>query len=342
MTVGEMESALRAVMSDCERQGRTAVARPLMPRQAGAANVYSAPSSADICEAGGRTLVLNALTVDVEDYFHASAFDGCVARSQWTAADSRVARNVDRLLEVFDAAGVRATFFILGWVADHHPDVVRRIRDAGHELASHGYAHELVYATTPEGFRFDLRRARRSIQRASGVSVVGYRAPSFSITKRSLWALDVLVEEGYTYDASIYPIRHDRYGMPSSPRHMHRVQRPRGGLWELPGSTVRLAGVNLPIAGGGYFRLLPYWWTARGIARVNQLEGRPAIFYIHPWEIDAEQPRLPVRGLTRIRHYRNLEKTEERLRRLLADFRFGTVSQVLAASAGARSMEVMK
>jgi len=252
-----------------------------------------------------------------------------------------VARNVDRLLEVFDAAGARATFFILGWVADHHPDVVRRIRDAGHELASHGYAHELVYSTTPEGFRFDLRRARRAIQRAAGVSVVGYRAPSFSITKRSLWALDVLVEEGYTYDASIYPIRHDRYGMPASPRHLHRVQRPRGGLWELPGSTVRLAGMNLPIAGGGYFRLLPYWWTARGIARVNQVEEQPAIFYIHPWEIDAEQPRLPVRGLTRIRHYRNLEKTEERLRRLLADFRFGAVSQVLAASASARATEVM-
>ena len=207
---------------------------------------------------------------------------------------------------------------------------MRRIHRAGHELASHSYDHGLVYDSTPEQFRADLRRARAAIETAAGVRVRGYRAPSYSITERSLWALDVLVSEGYRFDSSIYPISHDRYGIPSWPRHIHRVARNGGALWELPGSTVRRAGVNLPIGGGGYFRVLPYGWTRRGIRHLNDVEQRPAIFYLHPWEMDPDQPRLKAGLLSRFRHYYNLDKTESRLRWLLTEFRFGTVSDVLA------------
>jgi len=279
--------------------------------------------------AGAR--VLNAMTVDVEDYFQVSAFDDYVPRTSWSSFESRVCRNTERLLDIMDAAGTRGTFFVLGWVAEQYPDLVRTISLAGHELASHGYAHRLVYEITPEAFREDLRRARGAIEAAAGVPVLGYRAPSFSITRDSLWALDVLVEEGYVYDASIYPIRHDRYGIPDWSRHPHVISRRHGRIWEVPGSTVRLGGMNLPIGGGGYFRLLPYGWTNRGIDRLNASEGRPAVFYLHPWEIDPEQPRLPVRlsAMTEFRHYRNLNKTETRLRRLLKEFAFGPVSEVL-------------
>lgn len=274
--------------------------------------------------------VLNAMTVDVEDYFQVSAFEHVVARDDWDSFESRVCGNTDRLLEIFEGAGVSATFFVLGWVAERFPDLARRIAEAGHELASHGYHHRLVYDIDPTAFREDLRRARGAIGDATGVEVVGYRAPSYSITERSMWALDVLVSEGYVYDSSIYPVRHDRYGIPAWPRQIQRIDRTGGSLWELPGSTVQYAGMNLPMGGGGYFRLLPYGWTRNGIRTLNVAEGSPAIFYLHPWEIDPGQPRLPVRGLTLMRHYRNLDKTEGRLRRLLAEFRFGTISQVLS------------
>lgn len=274
--------------------------------------------------------VLNALTVDVEDYFHVSAFADQIPQAQWEHYESRVCGNTDRLLDLFARAGVHGTFFVLGWVAERFPHLVRRIHAAGHELASHSYHHGLVYDTTPEAFLADLRRAKMAIEDAAGVSISGYRAPSYSITEPSLWALDLLVSEGYSYDSSIYPIRHDRYGIPSWPRHIHRIERSTGGLWELPGSTVRRAGVNLPIGGGGYFRLLPYEWTRRGIQALNQLEGQPAIFYLHPWEIDPDQPRVNTGMLSRLRHYYNLDETENRLRRLLAEFRFGTVADVLA------------
>lgn len=280
--------------------------------------------------------ILNAMTVDVEDYFHVSAFSDVVSADQWPTLESRVCRNTDRLLALFADADVRATFFVLGWVAERFPDLVQRIHRAGHELASHSYDHGLVYDKTPATFRADLRRAKAVIEDATGVAVTGYRAPSYSVVDRSLWALDVLIDEGYTYDSSIYPIRHDRYGIPSWPRHIHRVERAGGGLWELPGSTVRHGGVNMPMGGGGYFRLLPYFWTSRGIRQLNAHEHRPAVFYLHPWEIDPEQPRLPGSALSRFRHYRNLDQTELRLRRLLADFRFGTISQVLDASQAAR------
>jgi polysaccharide deacetylase family protein (PEP-CTERM system associated) len=283
--------------------------------------------------------VLNALTVDVEDYFHVSAFADRIPTSQWGSFNSRVCSNTDRLLEIFDDAGVRGTFFVLGWVAERFPDLVRRILSAGHELASHSYSHGLVYDTTPDQFRADLRRARAAIEDAAGVGIFGYRAPSYSITEPSLWALDVLVDEGYTYDSSIYPIRHDRYGIPGWARHIHRIERAEGMIWELPGSTVRRAGVNLPIGGGGYFRLLPYEWTRRGIRALNHAEGQPAIFYLHPWEIDPDQPRVSVGALSRLRHYYNLDETESRLRRLLGEFRFGTVSEVLARYRQADTIE---
>ena len=281
-----------------------------------------APSQAD-------RRVLNVMSVDVEDYFHVSVFDGIVPRSMWAGMESRVSRNTEHLLDIFEDYRVRSTFFILGWVAERYPQLVRTIAQRGHEIASHGYAHRLVYDQTPQAFREDVRRAKQIIEDAGGCAVGGYRAPSYSITPRSLWALDVLIEEGYWYDASIFPIRHDRYGIPVSPREPFYVEREAGALMEVPGSTVRVGPVNLPVAGGGYFRILPYPWTRWGIARLNQVEGRAAVFYLHPWEIDPDQPRMRAGWLGRFRHYRNLAKTESRLRTLLTDFSFGTVAALL-------------
>jgi polysaccharide deacetylase family protein (PEP-CTERM system associated) len=271
----------------------------------------------------------NAMTVDVEDYFHVSAFDDVVPRERWPAMESRVVRNTERLLDLFDQFNVHGTFFVLGWVAERHPALVRTIVSRGHELASHGYAHRLVYGQAPEVFRDDVRRARALLEDAAGTRVRGYRAPSFSVTRRSLWALDVLLEEGYSYDASIFPIRHDRYGIPVSARQPYVIRRPCGTLIEAPGSTVRWAGMNLPVAGGGYFRILPYAWTRRGIARITEVERRPVVFYLHPWEIDVDQPRLPAGLVSRFRHYRNLHQTESRLRQLLQDFSWAPLSRVL-------------
>lgn len=277
----------------------------------------------------GARATINAMTVDVEDYFHVSNFASVVTRESWSTRESRVERNTDRLLEIFADAGVSATFFVLAWVAERHPQLIAKIAAAGHEIASHGYAHQLVYDEGPDGFRRDIRRAKALLEDASGQRVEGYRAPSFSITGRSVWAIDILLEEGYRYDSSIYPIRHDRYGIPDSPRHVYAIERPAGTLIEIPVSTVRVGGMHLPIGGGGYFRLLPYGWTRWGIARVNRIEERAAIFYLHPWEIDPEQPRLPAGPLARYRHYSNLDQTELRLRRLLREFRFGPMRALL-------------
>jgi polysaccharide deacetylase family protein (PEP-CTERM system associated) len=273
----------------------------------------------------------NAMTVDVEDYFHVSNFEGTVSRDSWATRESRVEANTDRLLELFAAAEVTATFFVLAWVAERAPALVARIAAAGHELASHGYAHRLVYDQTRAAFRDDVRRAKTIIEDAGGQAVHGYRAPSFTVTRRSMWALEVLAEEGYTYDSSIFPIHHDRYGIPDADRHAFIVATPAGRLVEVPASTVRVAGANLPIGGGGYFRLLPYWWTSWGIARVNRAEGRPTVFYLHPWEIDPAQPRLPAPLGARVRHYRNLHLTESRLRRLMQRFAFGTMAELIAS-----------
>jgi polysaccharide deacetylase family protein (PEP-CTERM system associated) len=269
--------------------------------------------------------IVNAMSVDVEDYFQVSAFDRVVSRASWGERESRVAANTRRLLQLFDRAGVRATFFVLGWVAERAPDLVREIAAAGHEIACHGYHHQLLYTLTPKQFREDVREARLALEQIAGCPVVGFRAPSYSVTSSTLWALDILVEEGYLYDASIFPVHHDRYGIPDAPRHPHMMKRRTGTLLEIPASTVRLGGVNLPIAGGGYFRLLPYAWTRWGIHHVNRVEREPVIFYLHPWEIDPEQPRLPVGRATRMRHYGGLAGTAGRLERLLGDFKFDSI-----------------
>jgi polysaccharide deacetylase family protein (PEP-CTERM system associated) len=279
---------------------------------------------------GPNLRVTNAMTVDVEDYFHVSAFDGWLNRAQWEDMESRVCGNTDRLLSIFEDAQVKATFFVLGWVAERYPELVRRIVRQGHEIASHGYAHRLVYDLTPRMFSEDIRRSKAVLEDAGGVRVYGYRAPSYSITSKSLWALDVLIEHGFEYDASIFPIHHDRYGIPLSPRYPYRLQRPRGELIEAPGSTVRWGPLNLPVAGGGYFRIFPYAWTRWGIDRINRLDGMPAIFYIHPWEIDPEQPRLKAGWLARLRHYRHLDETEQRLKQLLSEFAFAPMCAVLS------------
>ncbi|MCC7009139.1 MAG: DUF3473 domain-containing protein [Acidobacteria bacterium] len=274
--------------------------------------------------------MLNAMSIDVEDYFHVSVFDGLVPRARWDDMESRVVANTDRLLDLFDEFDVRSTFFVLGWVAERHRDLIARLAARGHEIASHGYGHRLIYDQTLAAFRDDVRRAKALLEDASGRRVIGYRAPSFSITPRSLWALDVLVEEGYEYDSSIFPIRHDRYGIPVSHRSPYAIRRGGGAIVEVPGSTTRIGPVNVPVAGGGYFRLLPYWWTKWGIARVNRQEQRAVVFYLHPWELDPDQPRLPAGLLSRFRHYRNLEHAQARMRRLLGDFRFGPVATVIA------------
>ena len=279
---------------------------------------------------GSTDAIINAMTIDVEDYFHVSVFDGVVPRRRWDSLQSRVYANTERVLSILGEHRVRATFFVLGWVAERHPSLVRMIVESGHELASHGFAHRLVYDQTPRAFREDVVRAKAVLEAAGGVRIDGFRAPSYSITPRSLWALDILIEAGHLYDASIFPIHHDRYGIAVSARHPYLITRPAGHLLEVPASTCRVAGVNLPVGGGGYFRLLPYAWTRWGIERINQTERRPAVFYLHPWELDPGQPRLQAGLLSRFRHYRHLGETEARLGRLLQDFRFGPMSAVIA------------
>lgn len=275
----------------------------------------------------GGTLV-NAMSVDVEDYFHANALSSVAPRDEWERFPSRVEANTNRLLDLFASAGVKATWFVLGWAAERHPAMVRRIVGEGHELASHGYWRRLVFSQSPDEFREDVRRSKRLLEDLGGVAVAGYRAPTFSIVERSLWALDVLVEEGYSYDASIFPIRHDTYGIPDAPRHPHAITRGAGTIYEVPSSTTRIGSTNLPVAGGGYFRLLPYAWTNWGIGRVNGSERRPVVFYLHPWEVDPGQPKLDVGALSRFRHYRNLGDCERRLTRLVRDFAWAPVRQV--------------
>lgn len=288
--------------------------------------------------------IRNAMTVDVEDYFQVQAFAGVVPRSGWDGFAPRVDANVARILEQFARAGVRATFFTLGWVAERHPAMVRHIVAAGHELASHGYGHALVHTLDEAGFRADVRRARRLLEDIGGVAVRGYRAPTFSIGARTPWAFTALAEEGYRYSSSTYPIRHDLYGEPDAPRFPYRPPGPV--LWELPLTTVRLAGRNLPCAGGGYFRLLPYRVFRAGLERLNRRERRAGIFYFHPWEIDPGQPRIAGAGRTaRFRHYLNLAAMPGRLDRLLSDFVWDRIDAVFAdllasAPAPARLAEV--
>jgi len=275
--------------------------------------------------------LINALTVDVEDYFQVSAFEPHIDREHWERMPCRVERNVERLLELLAEHRAHATFFTLGWVAQRYPTLIRRIVEQGHELASHGYGHRRASDLDHAAFSDDIRRAKALLEDLSGTPVIGYRAPSFSIGKGNLWAFDCIAQAGYRYSSSVYPVQHDHYGMPDAPRFPYRV---RDGLTEIPVTTTRLLGRNLPAGGGGYFRLAPYHVSRWAIARVNRQELRPAIFYFHPWEIDPEQPRVRGVGLkTRFRHYLNLHRTQGRLRRLLSDFSWDRVDRVFEVGA---------
>ena len=273
----------------------------------------------------------NALTIDVEDWFQVAAFFPHVERSTWESRESRVARNTDRLLALLAEHDIRATFFVLGWVAEREPDLIRRIAAAGHEMACHGYSHEFVYRQTPEVFRAETTRAKHHLEDLLGRSVDGYRASTYSITRQSLWALDTLVELGFQYDSSLFPVRHPQYGIPDAPRFACHYRTPKGRqIVEFPLSTAQLGRLRLPVAGGGYFRLLPYAYTKAGLRSINEREHEPFIFYLHPWEIDPAQPRVEGASFTaRLRHYTNLDRCEARLRQLFADFRFTTVRDVL-------------
>jgi polysaccharide deacetylase family protein (PEP-CTERM system associated) len=273
------------------------------------------------------TAVVNALSIDVEEWFQVGAFERVIRPGDWDGLESRVALNTGRALDVFAAAGVQATFFTLGWVAQRQPALIRRIVAEGHELASHGWAHDRVTSFTPEAFRADLRRARATLEDAAGVAVRGYRAPSFSIGKANAWALDVLAEEGYAYSSSVAPFGHDHYGWPGFPRFAHRPL-PDSPMVEAPVTTARVAG-RLTGFGGGFFRLLPYALAAHFMRQVNAAERQPAIFYFHPWEIDPDQPRVADAPLkSRVRHYTNLGVMEAKLRRLLADFAWDRMDRV--------------
>ncbi len=278
-------------------------------------------------------LIVNALTVDVEDYFQVNAFARVVKHSEWDSFKPRVVANTLKTLDLLDVFSVKATFFILGWVAERAPGLVAEIAGRGHEVACHGYGHQLVYEIGPDRFREDIRRAKGIIEGITGEAVHGYRAPSYSITGRSLWALDILVEEGFSYDSSIFPVVHDTYGIPCARRFPHEIACTTGSLREFPLTTLNIRGagreLRLPIAGGGYLRLLPAALVRRGIEYVNRNERQPAVLYFHPWEIDPDQPRISAGLRSRFRHYLNLHRTEGKLRHLLGSLRFAPMGKVL-------------
>ena len=277
--------------------------------------------------------LINALTIDVEDYFQVSAFAPYIRRQDWDLRECRVERNVARILEMLAERQVKATFITLGWIAERYPQLVRNIVAGGHELASHGYGHERASDLTPEAFSQDIHRAKGLLEDLGGAPVLGYRAPSFSIGVGNLWAFDKLARAGYVYSSSIYPIKHDHYGMPDSPRFAYRVG---AGLLEIPVTTLRVMNRNLPSSGGGYFRLLPYALSRWMLRQVNQQDRESAIFYFHPWEIDADQPRVAgIDAKTRFRHYVNIGRNESRLMQLLQDFRWGRMDQIFLPGATA-------
>ena len=274
--------------------------------------------------------VTNALTIDVEDYFQVSAFAPHIPRSDWPTRECRVERNVDRILAMLSQHETKATFFALGWIAERYPELIRRIVAEGHELASHGYGHERASEQTAAAFFADINLAKLILEDLAGQEVKGYRAPSFSIGQHNLWAFDCLERAGYRYSSSIYPIRHDHYGMPDAPRHAHAV----GGLLEVPATTLRFLNRNWPASGGGYFRLMPYGLSRWMLRRVNHVDQLAAVFYFHPWEIDADQPRIPgISAKTRFRHYVNIHRMEARLNRLLGDFQWGRMDHLFLAQA---------
>jgi len=266
--------------------------------------------------------MINALTIDVEDYYHVSAFESVVRSQDWDHYEGRVERNTYHILDILDMYNTKATFFVLGWIAERQPALIREIAYRGHEVASHGYMHQRIYTQTPEQFREETKRSKCLIEEIINESIIGYRAASYSITNKSLWALEILVEAGFLYDSSIFPIWHDLYGIPNAQRHSHAIQTRSGLIYEYPLSTIRVGRVNIPIGGGGYLRIFPYPLTKWGIKRLNNAESQPAIVYFHPWELDPGQPRLKGKFISRLRHYSNLHKTEYILRCLLHDFMF--------------------
>jgi polysaccharide deacetylase family protein (PEP-CTERM system associated) len=270
-------------------------------------------------------MIRNYFTVDVEDYFHVSAFENVIGTDKWQNFPLRVEKNTRIILDLLDRHNITATFFVLGWVAQQVPQLVKDIADKGHELGCHSFFHRLVYNLSPAEFRDDTRRSKDLLEQISGKKVHGYRAPSYSITNSSRWALDILDELDFKYDSSIFPIFHDRYGIPNAPRFQHPIKGTK--LYEFPISTSLILGKNIPVSGGGYFRLLPYPLTRMVLRRINMTENKPFIFYIHPWEIDPMQPKIANAGFkSNFRHYLNLDKTERRLTRLLKDFRFRSIT----------------
>ena len=274
--------------------------------------------------------VVNALTIDVEDYYQVSAFEQYVDRGNWNSYESRVVANTRRILQPLEEAGIKATFFVLGWVAEKFPDLVHDIHAGGHEVASHGYWHRLIYQQTPEEFREDLVRSRDLLEDIIGERVVSYRAPSFSITRESLWAIDILAEEGFQIDSSIYPVYHDRYGIPDADPQIHSINTAAGSIWEFPVAVHEIGPWNLPVSGGGYFRLYPLSMTVHCLAAINRRKQQPFVFYLHPWEVDPDQPRLPIPSRTsRMRHYVGLRSTQAKFESLIRRFQFSTLREVI-------------
>ena len=276
--------------------------------------------------------LVDGLSVDLEDYYQVEAFAANIPRSRWPLFDSRTRRNTIRTLELLAEHGCRATFFVLGWIAERDPGLVREVAEAGHELACHSHLHRPLYDMRPKEFQEDLRRSRDAIQNAGGTRVVGFRAPTFSITRETMWALEVLAEEGFEYDSSIFPIHHDNYGVPSAPRWVHKERLPSGrNIWELPPSTVRIGSVNLPFGGGGYLRHLPMFFTRWAIRTTHGRERQPVIVYFHPWELDPDQPRLSGSWKSKLRHYRGLNKTAGRLGEILSRGKFQPLLDLVRA-----------
>ncbi len=273
-------------------------------------------------------MINNYLTVDVEEYFQVSAFEDVISVEDWSNFESRVVQNVELILDCFSEFNVKATFFVVGWIAERYPDLIIKIIKSGHQIGCHSYYHKKIYSLTPDQFRIDTKRCKEVLEDIGGRPVTGYRAPSYSITKKSLWALGILEELGFSYDSSIFPIYHDTYGIPDSPRFTYRL--PDCKLVEYPLSTVLYWGRKIPVAGGGYFRLFPYWFTKMALRKINEIDCQPFVFYFHPWEIDPGQPRVAnISSFSKFRHYNNLDKTFDRLKRLLADFTFRPVPHEL-------------
>jgi len=274
--------------------------------------------------------IVNAMSVDVEDYFHVAALASSIDRGQWDTMEYRAEASTRRLLDLFDQRGVRATFFVLGWVARRSPQLVREIHARGHEVASHGMSHELVFQQTPKVFRAETAEAKQLLEDAIGAPILGYRASTYSITRASLWALDILHDLGFAYDSSIFPVRHDVYGIPDAAPVPSLIETPLGSrIVEFPMSATPVLGFRVPISGGGYFRLFPYGFTRWGLRKLNRALRRPFIFYVHPWEVDPDQPRVRTRLKSAFRHYTNLGRTAARLGRLTEEFRFAPVRDVL-------------